>query len=77
MCPFGFCYVRSLLEKDAGILLKQEKYTALFRLLLYIEEHQMDIDIRMYDRDNQTMQVVKEDKNLLSLQVQKTEIPST
>jgi len=46
-----------------------EKYTQFFRLLLYIEEHQMENDIHVYDRYDQTMKTVKADSKLLSLEV--------
>jgi hypothetical protein len=60
---------------DAGKLQK-ENYTEFFRLLLHIEEHQMENDIHMYDCDDQTMATVKENKKLLSLKVQKMGILS-
>jgi len=46
----------------------REKYTQFFRLLLYIEEHQMENDIHVYDRYGQKMEVA-EDNKLLSLKV--------
>jgi len=57
--------VRSLLLR-ANI---REDYTRFFRLLLYIEEHQMENDIHVYDRYDQTMKTVKGDSKLLSLEV--------
>jgi helicase MOV-10 len=50
--------------------LQEKKYAEFFRLLLHIEEHQMRIDIRTYDRVDQTMEIVEENKKLLSLKVQ-------
>lgn len=49
-------------------------YTQFFRLLLYIEEHQMENDIHMYDCDKQTMKIVKDNSKLLSLEVSETEL---
>jgi hypothetical protein len=63
-----------LLGGDGDTLLKEEKYTPFFRLLLYIEEHQMKNDIHVYDCDGQKMKVVEENRKLLSLKVWKTEI---
>jgi helicase MOV-10 len=60
---------------DAGKL-QEKSYTEFFRLLLHIEEHQMGIDIRMYDCDNQTMETVGKNKKLLSLKVQKMRVLS-
>jgi hypothetical protein len=64
-----------LLGVDAGKL-QEKSYTEFFRLLLHIEEHQMGIDIRMYDRDNQTLKIVGENKKVLSLEVQKMRLLS-
>ncbi|PSN57275.1 hypothetical protein C0J52_02562 [Blattella germanica] len=65
--------VKSLLQLDSAVqvsqLLTKEKYSKFFSLLLYFEEHQMSIDIHMYDSDDRTMQEVKENKKLLSLKV--------
>jgi len=47
----------------------REDYTQFFRLLLYIEEHQMENDIHVYDRHDQIMEAVKGDSKLLSLEV--------
>jgi hypothetical protein len=58
--PIGWC--RLLLGANI-----REDYTQFFRLLLYIEEHQMENDIHMYDRYDQTLKPVKD--NLLSLEV--------
>lgn len=60
--------VRSLLGVNSADLLK-ENYTQFFRLLLYIEEHQMENDIHMYDCDDQTMKIVSSNSKLLSLEV--------
>jgi hypothetical protein len=60
---------------DAGKL-QEESYTQFFRLLLHIEEHQMGTDIRMYDCDDQEMEIVTENKKLLSLKVQKMKLLS-
>ncbi|GFG34137.1 hypothetical protein Cfor_08140 [Coptotermes formosanus] len=60
--------VRSLLGVKSADLLK-ENYVQFFRLLLYIEEHQMENDIHMYDCDDQIMEIVKSDSKLLSLKV--------
>lgn len=46
-----------------------EKYTQFFRLLLYIEEHQMENDIHVYDRYDQTMKTLNGGSKLLSLEV--------
>jgi hypothetical protein len=62
-----------LLGGDGGKLLK-EKYTPFFRLLLYIEEHQMENDIRVYDCDGQTMKAVGRNEKLLCLEVRNTEV---
>ncbi|OCT94290.1 putative helicase MOV-10 [Xenopus laevis] len=40
-----------------------------FHLLLYLEEIQMEVDIRKYDRQNQTMEVDPDNKRLLTLKV--------
>ncbi|KAJ9601053.1 hypothetical protein L9F63_000788, partial [Diploptera punctata] len=65
--------VRSLLELYTGVevsqLLKEEKHAEFLSLLLYIEEHQMEIDIHIYDHDDAKMEIVKENKKLLSLDV--------
>jgi hypothetical protein len=55
---------------DAGKL-QEKSYTEFFRLLLQIEEHQMETDIHMYDCDDQTMKSVGENRKLLSLEVKK------
>lgn len=47
----------------------REKYTQFFRLLLYIEEHQMENDIHVYDRYDQTMKIAEAGSKLLSLEV--------
>ena len=66
-------FFSALLKLYSGIeisqLLREDKYSELLSLLLYIEEHQMEIDIRMYDRDDVTMNEVKQNKKLLSLEV--------
>ncbi|KDR14736.1 putative helicase mov-10-B.1 [Zootermopsis nevadensis] len=61
--------VRLLLGQDGEKLLKEEKYTPFFRLLLYIEEHQMENDIHAYDCKGQKMEAVDGNKNLLCLTV--------
>ncbi|ELU10411.1 hypothetical protein CAPTEDRAFT_205801 [Capitella teleta] len=61
----GLLPPRSLLE--APMSMKQ--YAKRFSLLLHIEEHQMQLDIRRYDMEGVTMQVFKEDKKLLCLDV--------
>ncbi|XP_069686135.1 putative helicase mov-10-B.1 isoform X2 [Periplaneta americana] len=64
--------VRSLLKMNAvtpGVTSIEEKdYVPFFRHLLYIEEHQMENDIHMYDVDDEEMQTIPNSK-LLSLQV--------
>jgi hypothetical protein len=69
MCVFFLIgWHRSLLGVKSADLLK-ENYVQFFRLLLYIEEHQMENDIHMYDCDDQIMEIVKSDSKLLSLKV--------
>jgi helicase MOV-10 len=60
------------LKKVKSLLLgakTSEKYTQFFRLLLYIEEHQMENDIHVYDRYDQTMKTLNGGSKLLSLEV--------
>lgn len=50
-------------------------YTSRFRLLLHLEEIQMEVDIRKYDLYNQTMMPDKSNKNLLALNVSSEDDP--
>jgi hypothetical protein len=54
--------------------LQKTNYTEFFQMLLHIEEHQMRNDIRMYDRDDQTMEAVGQNNKFLCLEVQKITI---
>uniref|UniRef100_A0A8C5DLP8 RNA helicase n=1 Tax=Gouania willdenowi TaxID=441366 RepID=A0A8C5DLP8_GOUWI len=49
--------------------LKMKNYSHRFHLLLYLEEIQMEVDIRKYDLHNQTMNQVQGDRKLLTLRV--------
>uniref|UniRef100_A0A8C5DLY9 RNA helicase n=1 Tax=Gouania willdenowi TaxID=441366 RepID=A0A8C5DLY9_GOUWI len=57
--------VKSLLNSS----LKMKNYSHRFHLLLYLEEIQMEVDIRKYDLHNQTMNQVQGDRKLLTLRV--------
>ncbi|XP_069617839.1 helicase MOV-10 [Ranitomeya imitator] len=56
---------RSLLISPLGF----DNYHEKFHLLLHLEEIQMEIDIRKYDREEQTMEKDPRDKHLLILDV--------
>ncbi|KAM4047751.1 helicase MOV-10 isoform 2-T2 [Anomaloglossus baeobatrachus] len=56
---------RSLLESS----LKFDNYPEKFHLLLHLEEIQMEIDIRKYDQEDQTMEKDPRDRRLLILHV--------
>ncbi|CAM4628135.1 unnamed protein product [Leuciscus chuanchicus] len=52
---------------DTALFMKN--YTERFHLLLYLEEIQMEVDIRKYDLSGKTMTLDKENKRLLILKV--------
>ncbi|XP_075709974.1 helicase MOV-10 [Rhinoderma darwinii] len=56
---------RNLLTSPLGF----DNYCEKFKLLLHLEEIQMEIDIRKYDRTHQTMEKDSRDKRLLILDV--------
>uniref|UniRef100_UPI0037E7FEF8 putative helicase mov-10-B.1 n=1 Tax=Semicossyphus pulcher TaxID=241346 RepID=UPI0037E7FEF8 len=57
--------VKGLLKSS----LKMKIYSPRFRLLLHLEEIQMEVDIRRYDLHNQTMTKDQSNKKLLTLRV--------
>ncbi len=56
---------RSLLESDLGF----HNYMERFDLLLYLEEDQMRLDIKRYNKDDVSMVKDRENKRLLVLEV--------
>ncbi|KAI3369856.1 hypothetical protein L3Q82_024666, partial [Scortum barcoo] len=63
---------RQKLASVKGILnspLRMKIYSHLFHLLLHLEEIQMEVDIRKYDLQNQTMTPDKNNKKLLTIRV--------
>jgi len=46
-----------------------ETYKEKFSLLLYIEQLQMEVDIRQYDMEGVTMEICQQNKRLLRLKV--------
>lgn len=57
--------VRSLLESPLDF----NNYTERFQVLLYLEERQMEVDIKMYDKHDVTMKIDSFNKKLLVLEV--------
>ncbi|KAG8450910.1 hypothetical protein GDO86_003254 [Hymenochirus boettgeri] len=59
-------------KEDRDLLVSSldfSNYNQKFHLLLHLEEIQMEIDIRKYDRNDQQMEIDKENKRLLTLKV--------
>lgn len=57
--------VRSLLESPLGFC----NYAERFHVLLYLEERQMDVDIKRYDKHDVPMKKDNSNKKLLVLEV--------
>jgi helicase MOV-10 len=69
-CDVNYLFYRQILENP----LNKNSYQKKFRIMMNVEELQMQVDIRRYDMTDVPMKKSKGNKRLLMLEVQQNEI---